>query len=289
VNVHPAKREVKLTFESEIYGFLVNAVKKSLQKTAALPVEMTVDVQQHVYQPSTPIFSGGQATPPFASYERNVAQLYRPLPPMELTGQTAFLGLKEQKLFAVGQARNTFILAHSQDGLMIIDQHAAQEKVLYERLLSNLKTTEPSIQMLLVPFSWEVAQVYVELVKDHVRLLQGMGFLVEHFGGNSFLVKGYPSILGEKFDLSQLLEGLVDTFDEPSDRKGGHERNFEHKLAAMTACKAAVKAGDALDLKSCQYILEGLVACDAPLTCPHGRPTIIRLSYSELERRFRRT
>jgi DNA mismatch repair protein MutL len=78
--------------------------------------------------------------------------------------------------------------------------------------------------------------------------------------------------LGEKFDLTTLLDGLSDALMDSSDRRGGSERNPAHRLAAMSACKAAVKAGDALDLKECQSLVEEIFTCDAPFTCPHGRP-----------------
>jgi DNA mismatch repair protein MutL len=199
------------------------------------------------------------------------------------------MGFKEQQLLALAQLRNTYILAHSTDGLMIIDQHAAAEKVMYEQLFKNMHAQSPSIQMLLVPFSWEVAMSLYPVIKEKLPLLQKMGFFIEPFGSDTFLVKGHPSVMGERFDLHSLLDSLVDVFTEPDDRKGGHERNFEHRVAALTACKASIKAGDALDLKSCQFILGELTKCDDPLTCPHGRPTVIRMSFSELERRFRRT
>lgn len=312
VNVHPAKREVKITFENEIYGFMVSAIKRSLEKSRSIPVELVqtraFDESKSAFVPfastsnQTPFYEPPRETYSAESVRHSLDTLYRPsdsisspvqpitpFPSYSLQGQTEFVGLKEQKLFAVGQVRNTFILAHTSDGVLIIDQHAAAEKIMYEQLLRNMQGTDSSIQMLLVPFTWEVSLSLNSLVREKSEHLKKMGFMIETFGPSTFLVKGYPSVLGERFDLHELLDGMVDVFTEPDDRRGGLERNFEHRLAALTACKASVKAGDLLDLKSCQFILDELVKCDAPLTCPHGRPTVIRLSYSELERRFRRT
>jgi DNA mismatch repair protein MutL len=170
---------------------------------------------------------------------------------------------------------------------VIVDQHAAHEKIIYENLFFNLQAKAPQVQLLLVPFSWEVAASTSAEVQGNLDFLGKMGFLIEPFGGNSFLVKGYPRGLGEKFDLHSLLDGLTDVLGEPVGNLSGRP-NFDHRLAAMAACKAAVKAGDPLDLKECQVLLEDLVKCEAPFTCPHGRPTLIRLPFVDLERRFRR-
>jgi DNA mismatch repair protein MutL len=113
-------------------------------------------------------------------------------------------------------------------------------------------------------------------------LFKKMGFLLEEFGKNTFLLTGVPAHLGERFDLHSLLDGLTDELSSPS------KQNLEHRIAAMTACKASVKAGDSLDIKECRFIVQQLAHCEAPFTCPHGRPTVIRMSYPELERRFRR-
>jgi DNA mismatch repair protein MutL len=161
-----------------------------------------------------------------------------------------------------------------------VDQHAAAEKVIYERLFANIKNTKPAVQMLLVPFSWEVSLSVANLVKGRIDVMQSMGFLIEPFGGNAFLVKGYPQALGQKFDLHSLLDGISDVLAEPA--------QFQHRRAAATACKSAVKSGDPLDLKECQHLLNELVQLEAPLTCPHGRPTMINLPSDDLARRFRR-
>jgi DNA mismatch repair protein MutL len=98
-------------------------------------------------------------------------------------------------------------------------------------------------------------------------------------------VKGYPAHLGEKFDLHSLLDGVSDELDSSST----NNQTLEHRIAAMTACKASVKAGDPLDLRECEHLLKELPKCQAPFTCPHGRPTVVRLPYSDLEHRFRRS
>lgn len=279
VNVHPAKREVKITYENEIFGFLVQAVREALSDVKQIPAEM--------FRPmAMPVISAAPA-----GVKEPVRELYRPLdmvrpsplgePVRPAGGEVPQGEGGMSSLRAVAQVGRAYIVAESSEGIVLIDQHAAQEKVIYEKLFANLKVKAPETQMLLVPFSWEVSLSMAGFLKEHTAKLQEMGFVIEPFGGPTFLVKSYPRALGEKFDLHSLLDGLSDVFGETTD--------FHHKVAAMTACKAAVKAGDALSLQECQYLLEQLPVLESPFTCPHGRPTLIRLPYSDLERRFRRT
>ncbi len=181
-----------------------------------------------------------------------------------------------------------FILVEEENGVMIVDQHAAHEKVIDEQLFKNFQANAAQIQLLLVPMTWDVSASIFSQVQGHLAVLNKMGFIIEPFGGNSFLVKGYPKALGEKFDLHSLLDGMSDVLGDVSPAPGKGP-NFEHRLAAITACKAAVKAGDVLDLKECQGLLDQLFLCEAPFTCPHGRPTAIRLPFLDLERKFRRS
>jgi DNA mismatch repair protein MutL len=156
-------------------------------------------------------------------------------------------------------------------------------------MVANARATAPATQMLLVPFTWETSLSVRSWVNDNLEPLKKMGFVLEPFGGNTFLVKGTPAHLGDRYDLHSLLDGLTDLLNDPSDRRGRFGNDVEHRIAAMTACKAAVKAGDPLALPECSRLLAEIALCEAPYTCPHGRPTMIRLSYSELETRFRRT
>lgn len=299
VNVHPSKREVKLAFENEIFGFMVSAIKSALGRLTFAPSVWAVGgMPERDFEIPVGTKNPGSGIPtaaairdysvlrdsrnpfggsPSGTLNANVETLYRPIAP-----------LKNQTFRAIAQLDNMFILAESREGLAIIDQHAAAEKVLYEKLMAEKKSAQPKMQMLLVPFSWEVAVSLAPAIKEKLSALQAFGFAIEHFGGSTFLVKGYPSDLGEKFDLLTLLDGLSDVLGENTESRGSHERGFDHKVAAMAACKGSVRAGDPLDLKLCQALLDQLVRLEAPHTCPHGRPTLVQMSYPELQRRFRR-
>jgi DNA mismatch repair protein MutL len=312
VNVHPAKREVKLTHENEIFGFLLKAVQNVLSQTEDVPVKLYAPAasedQANVYVSSARFESKGSVQEPRPVLSPGVLstlkEVYRPLslegrpPPTAgtlvdwmkspLPEQKPLPGLRVEPMRAIAQVGKMFIVAERIDGLVIVDQHAAAEKIIYEGLFANFKATTPQMQMQLVPLTWEVAHSVASALRPHLEVFQTFGFLIEPFGAQTFLVKGIPSVLGEKFDLHSLLDSLSDVVLEPDDQRGGHERNFEHRLAAMTACKSAIRAGDSLDLIECQHVLDELFKLEAPLTCPHGRPTIIQLPFTDLERKFRR-
>ncbi len=298
VNVHPSKREVKLTHESELFGFIMGGVQAGLRRTAEAPVA-AFSPRAATEMPSPPVYQSPATSraPSFGSDRPTAALtetldfLYRPLGDAALPASAAevprpeLVDLRDPSLVVLGQVRRTFIVAQTEGGLLLADQHAAAEKVAYERLLANLKTGTPEIQMLLIPFTWEVSMALASTVRGSVETLQRMGFDIEPFGGATFIVKGVPAKLGARFDLHDLLDELCEAASEPGERRGPA---LEHRLAAAAACKSSVKAGDPLDVAACRQILAELAVCDAPFTCPHGRPTVLRLGYGELEVRFRR-
>lgn len=284
VNVHPAKREVKLTHESEIYGFIVSSLQRALSKTQEVTTEF-FRPQEHAFMaPSAPSrtpltpFKPQSAAP--ARFEGGFREGASAAPSLASPAVPAFQFRKEA-LLAMAQVGATYIVAQTSEGLILVDQHAAAEKVIYERLFANMKAKKPETQILLVPLTWEVSLSVAASLKDVLPDLQAFGFQIEPFGGTTYLVKGIPQGLKDKTDLPSLLDGLTDAFSGPA--------QAQHRLAAATACKAAVKAGDILDLKECQKLLEDLAALEAPHTCPHGRPTMITLAYTDLAHRFRRT
>jgi DNA mismatch repair protein MutL len=298
VNVHPSKREVKLTHESELYAFLNAAIKDALRGTPPMTPRSNAQFVPAGFPPHFARESGASYRAAPVPATLTPSSWTRPDPaPFESALATApsfpefaaaetrpeLADLRDPELFVIAQLRKTYIVAQTQQGLILVDQHAAAEKVAYERLLFNLKADKRAVQMLLVPFTWEVAMSLRPQVESSLERLTRMGFIIEEFGGNTFIVKALPAHLPEDVDLHSLLDGL-------SDELTSHHRadDLDHRLAAMTACKASVKAGDVLNNSASQQIIRQLALCAAPFTCPHGRPTVVRFPYSELDRRFRR-
>ncbi len=291
VNVHPSKREVKLTHESELFGFLMTAVRGALSAQRPAPVftlaghEPDAPALSYPPIPPAPEFSAhDEMRPAYGNVPETVAGLFD-VPATAENTRPELDDLRDPNLTVLGVVRRTFIVAHTSGGLLLADQHAAAEKVAYERLMANLKTAQPQIQMLLVPFTWEVAMTFAPRVQDGLHVWRKMGFMIEPFGGSTFIVKGLPSHLGDRYDLHVLLDSMCDAVSEPGERRG---TTLEHRLAAMAACKASIKAGDPLDNASARQVLAELAACENPFTCPHGRPTVIRYGFSDLEVKFRR-
>ena len=291
VNVHPSKREVKLTFENEIFQFVRGALTEALgapspgsdspswtapslgggafsRPPEPRPVPRDIQVALDLYAPA--------AASAWAASEPRPA------------GRTEAAVAAEAPLRAVGQAHRLFVVAESASGVVLVDQHAAAERVLYEKILREARSAAPAVQMLLAPHAWEVALSLRSAVAAALPDLNALGYAVEPFGGETFLVKGVPASLGDAFDLGNLLDGLSDVLAESADRRGGHERDFHHKLAAQTACRGSIRAGDALDLRSCQALLDAWSRCESPATCPHGRPVLAEFPVDDLKRKFRR-
>ena len=250
INVHPRKTEVRFAQERAVYQALSQAVSAAL---APFPVQETWGVPGWPF-PETP-------TAPVALAEGAAAY--------ELA----------QKAEALGQVRNTYIVARAFDELIVVDQHAAHEAVLTKRLLAG----EEQVQ-LLPPVRLDLTPREAELLAGHLGALADLGLEVESFGANSFLLRALPASLAGQ-DTPALLAGLLTELAAGRDLDPDALRE---KLASKAACHAAVKAGDRLSADQQQALLDEMLAAWSPATCPHGRPALFRLTVEEIERRFLR-
>ena len=186
----------------------------------------------------------------------------------------------------LGQFRHTYILAVDQDGIAIVDQHVAHERVLYERIYERLTTGRLTSQGILTPLVFEMDASQMAALEAHREDLARLGFEVEPFGGKSVRVSAMPALL-TLADVEPALRALgqdLDGFD-----RGGRVDDVLKHIAATMACHAAVKANDPLPLEKMQFILDELHATAYSTVCPHGRPVMLRLTRREIERSFQRT
>ena len=190
---------------------------------------------------------------------------------------------KLPKLYPLAQLLPTYILAEGEDGLYIIDQHAAHERVLYEECLAG-RGDYPS-QYLLVPETLELDHHEAATVTELLAAFSQAGFVLEPFGGNTFLLRGAPSFLPAGLE-KELFRDLLDYYKEQNAAPEPEE--FFKRLAASIACKGAVKAGEKMPYKTMETLLERLARTAFPFTCPHGRPTVLHLSHRDLRARFKR-
>jgi len=184
------------------------------------------------------------------------------------------------------QVQNRYLIAEEGDGIVVIDQHALHERVLYERLKAKHLTGKLERQALLVPQPVTLRPAEVSAVLEARTLLEELGLSVESFGGDTVLVSAYPAILGN-IDPEALLRQVVELL--MSEKEGIERRDLLENLLQMMACKGAVKAGDRLSDEEIEALLEQRHLCHDAHHCPHGRPTALVFSRAELDRRFQRT
>ncbi len=203
---------------------------------------------------------------------------------------------KIKNITIIGQFANTYIIAESKEGLVLIDQHAAHERVVYERLKKRSQGFKPPSQDLIVPeiieFNYKEAASLEKIIPE----LLNVGIDIEHFGGTTFVIKSVPAIIDDR-SIKQILRDIVgvllverleDKVDELLDDKDETTTIWLDKLLTVMACHSAIRANHQLNRKEMEQLIADLQKCENPYHCPHGRPTIISFSEKELEKRFKR-
>jgi DNA mismatch repair protein MutL len=267
VNIHPAKSEVKFHNEGEVFRAVQKAVRQSL--TAQMPVPQIEDVVAP-YK-ATPSHSLEQLWGTDATAEKPALQ----------SEATPTLLTSLPVLRVLGQVISAYIVAEGPDGLYLIDQHAAHERVRYDRVKRQREERKPEVQGLLEPATLEVTPRQDAIMRSCLEHLANFGFTLEAFGDRTYLVRTVPSIVAGD-DWSGMLKELLDTL-------AGEERSkWEERMVASIACHGAIKSGQTLSDEEMGSLVRQLEQTDNPHTCPHGRPTIIKLSAAQLEREFGR-
>ncbi len=266
VNIHPAKSEVKFHNEGEVFRAVQKAVRQAL--TAQMPVPKIEEV----------------AAPYKGVSTHKLEQLWgtnRPemvAPPVE--GAPTLLS-SLPVLRVVGQVMNGYIVAEGPDGLYLIDQHAAHERVRYDSVKRQREEHKPEVQGLLEPATFEVTPRQDAIMRSCLEDLSGFGFTLESFGDRTYLVRTVPAIVAGD-DWSAMLKEMLDAL-------AGEERSkWEEKIVASLACHGAIKSGQSLSDEEMRSLVRQLEQTTNPHTCPHGRPTVIKLSAAQLEREFGR-
>jgi DNA mismatch repair protein MutL len=279
VNVHPAKAEVRFREQDKVFSFVQRAVRRALLAYAPVPS----------LPPTTLWGSRPAAEPRQEGLDWSMAQEAKQAEEAEASagseseaGQSAFANIPLLRL--IGQIGATYLVAEGPDGLYLVDQHAAHERVLFEKLmLQHDKRNIPS-QTLLEPVSATLPPAQATLLGEQLELLNHFGFQVEAFGPNTFQVRAMPTLFSGS-DAAAALRALVEDFEEDETPL---QEELEARIAARVCKRMAVKAGQTLSSDEQHALLIDLENCDSPRTCPHGRPTMIHLSVDMLERQFGR-
>jgi DNA mismatch repair protein MutL len=266
VNIHPAKSEVKFRNESDIFRAVQRAVRQAL--VAQMPVPKIEEVAGAYRSPAA---RGGPAFP-FPEGES------QPSPPVEVSPP---LMLSLPVLRVVGQVLNSYIVAEGPDGLYIIDQHAAHERVRFDKVRQQRAQRNTEVQGLLEPATFEVSPRQDEILGSCLDDLAEFGFSLEPFGDRTYLVRTVPALVAGA-DWPGMLRELLDALS------GEARSHWEEKIIASIACHGAVRSGQALSDDEMRELVRQLEQSASPHTCPHGRPTIIHLTSSRLEKEFGR-
>ncbi|MBI3947256.1 MAG: DNA mismatch repair endonuclease MutL [Armatimonadetes bacterium] len=272
VNVHPAKSEVRFLSEGDLHRFTERAVRQALQG---------VDLTTHLGAPPAP--SAGAPLPEAADASGTPA----PAAALPLSWEASAAGSRAPGLpEARAQIHDTYILAEGPQGLFIIDQHTAHERSLFEQLMSGCATDLLRPMPLTVPFVLSLTSREANAARGNLEALRSLGFALDPFGRDAFLVRSVPAALGGGGCETALRDTIEELLQEQAPQTLDARRE---KVAALLACRSAVKAGDRLTLQEMQAIVRGLYEFQSRFTCQHGRPTVILLSREELEKRFHRS
>jgi DNA mismatch repair protein MutL len=278
VNVHPAKAEVRFREQERVFSFVQRAVRRAILAYAPVPSF-----------PSGTLW-GPETTPRQAGLDWSIAHdellttgartSKDPSSALPVQGNLANIPL----LRLIGQIGATYLVAEGPDGLYLIDQHAAHERVLFEKLMAQHEMKNIPAQTLLTPATVTLPPAQANLLSEQIETLVHLGFQVDPFGPNTFQIRALPAIFSGS-DPATALRALVEDFEEDETPL---QNELEARIAGRVCKRLAVKAGQALSPDEQHALVTDLENCDSPRTCPHGRPTMIHLSVDMLERQFGR-
>ena len=304
VNVHPAKREVRFRDPASVREAIVEAVQRTLESGR-------VEWQRKFNAPAAPaavLPPGPAAARPDGGTTSVSSQIVgrdtaRPsnFAPLDQASRADSLNLprpidgnrpepqieprRDQQFQIIGVLNRLYVLMENSDGLVLVDQHAAHERILFEELRRRMEEQGVPSQRMLLPQIFSLPPRDAEWVERNVATLQKMGIGVENFGANSFRVDTLPAFL-EIADAAGFLRKVIDELITTS--RSSSPLRLGEDMIAKTVCRHAVKANDPLRYPEIEKLIRDLLACDLPYCCPHGRPTMIQISHAELEKKFGR-
>ena len=288
VNVHPTKMDIKFSKLEELEDLLLKTISDALLKLVLVPeIKAEEKVVSNINEITTinkdldfkekTVISPKYEEISFNFNTNEEEDVYKTEKAFE-EKQTV------NKINPVGVVKNTYIIGENDEGMHIIDQHAAQERINYECYKKKLGEETKEITDVLVPIKLEfTSNEFLEL-KEKTEIINNVGIFFEEFGQNLVIIRKHPKWLNPKYITDQVRKILEIIIAENDFSK----EKFNEKIAITLACKMSIKANDYISLEEADKLLETLLKCENPYTCPHGRPTIINYSYYELEKLFKR-
>jgi DNA mismatch repair protein MutL len=276
VNVHPRKLEIRFRNQSHIFAVLRKATKNVLDQNNLMP---SLELSSQVYKEidSTDTNEQTQYKAPLTYNHSRPAKLNK------------YSYTQEEKnapsMMPLAQIAKSYILAENENGLILIDQHAAHERIRFEELMDQFEHTQKQKQQLLLPINIELSPHENEILKKHINTISTLGFDIEEFGKNTYIIRSVPAIIDQENTESILFNVISDL----ADNKPTHAVTDPQKsVIEYMACRSAIKFGKSLSHEEMIELIRQLDNLKRPYTCPHGRPSMIQVTFDELEKRFKR-
>lgn len=300
INIHPQKMDIKFSKMDSLKELITKVISSKLKEVLLVPHANIRDLNTiYEVEESLPLntinYEIDDEEVPVKEKTPNLEELSFDFDnDNKITGTKTEEVVEEEKeekneyrikeMIPVGIVHKTYIIAENSSGMYIIDQHAAAERINYEKVLNALLKDDYKIIDLLVPIRLEYPKDEFIKIKEHMDILKDIGISLEEFGDNTFIVRSHPTWFSRGYEREAIEKIIAITLE-----KGEFDKEkFIYKTASTMACKMSIKANDYLDLSSAKILLDNLRGCDNPFTCPHGRPTIITYSNYDLERLFKR-
>ena len=290
VNIHPTKQDIKLSKIDELYNMIVDTIKNKLYQELLIPKAIK-NTDEEISLPTTMVKN--EIVDSKIEKEEKLELFQTELDfsineeKEEYKEKDLIINeeLKKLVLYPVGLALGTYIIAQNEEGVYMIDQHAAQERINYEKYLKALKEEKTTSIAPLFPINIELNSSDFITIKEHQGLLEDMGFTIEEFGLNTIIIKEHPTWLKEGYEE----ESIHKIFDSIISIGNRFDRvKFNEHIAITLACKMSIKANTRISEEAMEEILNELVQTDNPYNCPHGRPTIIKFTIYDIEKMFKR-
>ena len=300
INVHPAKREVRFRDPNRIHGAIVAALRNTLREAPWIKSRPTVEIGGKLISRTSRVkeYKKGvqEALAQYSFQDKGISPkgAFRRKYQLKIKSDEHYTpepsypdreGGFYSSLQVIGQAANTYIICQNSESLFLIDQHAAQERIAFVRLKEGFSRAKLARQILLFPETIELSLQEAKTLERHQEELRGLGMDLEHFGGNTFILKAVPELLS-KANYRELIRDLVDELSTNLKSRKLEERIDE--VLILMACHGAVRANQALTQKEMESLLNALDEVEYSSHCPHGRPVIKEMSFKELEKMFNR-
>ena len=310
VNVHPSKAEVRFAFQQDVHQFVSRSVRDALEKNLQTPVEETRSVHDDIPINSSCENAEFRQEIPFMMRKKDETcsfrqgkisealrgmnyshgfELQKPSLPQQVMGfdksPIPVSNLIYSEFEPLGQLDSSFIIMQGKKGLLVVDQHVAHERILYERFRKAAKEKKIEVQNLLFPLTIELSPTETEILTPHLERLQQLGLELETFGKNEFLLRSVPAIL-KNIDNEKILRDTIELLP-----KGDHEDILHDKyqdVLIMMSCRNAIKVNHPLNLEQIRKLISDLEETSMPFTCPHGRPISLLFDIEIILKKFLR-